>query len=68
MPEGARAGTGRVLAATTIVSSGQAIDFANNALRSMTIGIDNVADQYVLAYMPLTNNQSVGATINLAEY
>jgi hypothetical protein len=62
------AGTGRVIAAQPMNTSADGATSPKAALRALTIGLDNVADQYVLAYQPTTNNQNVVGALALLEY
>lgn len=62
------AGTGRVLAAVPMNSSGSAQASVTAALRSLPIGIDNVPGEIILAYMPTSTNQSVAGSIGVVEY
>lgn len=60
--------TGRVIAAISIVSSGVSADLAENALAELSISTNDTADEYILAYTPYTNNQSISASIAILEY
>lgn len=62
------AGTGYVLGAIPAGESGVSAELDRNFLRSLTMDIDNVADEFVLAYMPTTTNQTVYGTIDIREY
>ncbi len=62
------AGTGRVIAAKPLNTNADAGISPKAALRAMTIGLDNTADQYVLAYQPTTTNQNAVGAIAITEY
>lgn len=62
------AGTGRVIAAQPMNTNADGATSPRAALRALTIGMDNTADQYVLAYQPTTTNQNVVGSISLIEY
>lgn len=56
---------GRVLGVIHVNQAGVSRPFTDNQLAWMNINIDNVPDEYVLAYMPLTINQSINGAIEL---
>lgn len=62
------AGTGRILYATPVSSAGASLAFETEFLTWLTHDIDDVMDEYVVAYVPTTNNQLVNATLNFEEY
>ena len=62
------AGTGRIIAAIPMNTNADGAISPKAALRALGIGIDNTADQYVLAYQPTTSNQNVVGAIALTEY
>lgn len=62
------AGTGRAIAAAPASAAGAAVSLRNNYLAWLSSGINNTHHEYVLAYMPITINQSVHGIINLKEY
>ena len=57
--------TGRVLGLIHVNQAGVSLPFADNQLAWLNISIDDVPDEYVLAYMPLTINQSINGAIQL---
>lgn len=59
---------GWVLAAYPINSAGVNKPLENNALAWLSSAIDNTPDEVVLAYAPLTTQQSVSGTIDLVKY
>jgi hypothetical protein len=61
-------GTGRVVCAVPINISGASNTIKENFLSFLSQSITNTMDEYVLAYMPTTNNQTVHGVINLKEY
>lgn len=62
------AGTGRVLNVFPAGNNAASHVFKENYLSYLSINIDNVPDEYVLAYMPTTTNQVIYGTSNLKEY
>ena len=56
---------GRTLGVIHVNEAGASTPFADNHLAWLGIEIDDVPDEYVLAYMPLTSNQSVNGAISL---
>jgi hypothetical protein len=60
--------TGRILRVIPLVSSGRADANSNALLRTLSIGIDNSPDELILAYSPLTQNQTVVGSLQLEEY
>jgi hypothetical protein len=63
------AGTGRVIATTTVSSAGGSSDILNkNFLAWLSSTLTNTHDEYVLAYMPVTANQTVHGIMNLKEF
>ena len=62
------AGTGRVLNSIPASEAGANHIFKENYLSYLTIDITDTPDEYVLAYMPTTTNQTIYATVNLKEY
>jgi hypothetical protein len=63
------AGTGRVIAAIPVSQSGGQTDvLKDNFLGWLSILINNTPDEYVIAYMSTTANQSVNAVVNLKLY
>lgn len=63
------AGTGRVIAATTISSSGGSSDVLDkNFLAWLSSTLTNAHDEYVLAYLPVTTNQTVYGIVNIEEF
>ena len=59
---------GRVLRAVPIVSNGVTEPAPLAALRTLSVGIDNVMGELVLVYRPLTSNQTVSASMMSLEY
>jgi hypothetical protein len=62
------AGTGRILYATAVSSAGASLEFDTEFLTWLTHGIDDTMDEYIVAYMPTTSNQSINAVLNFEEY
>jgi len=63
------AGTGRTIASTTVSSAGGSSDVLNkNFLAWLSSTLANAHDEYVLAYMPVTANQTVHGIANLKEF
>ena len=63
------AGTGRLLAAQTIGTSGGSTQaMKENFLSFLSGNINNTFDEYILAYMPTTNNQTVNGVLTLKEF
>lgn len=58
------AGTGTVIYAEPVGSAGSATELDSNFRAAIGMNIDNTSDEYVLAYIPTTLNQSVFGTIN----
>jgi hypothetical protein len=58
------ANTGRVVWAIPIGSNGFTLDIQRNYMTWLQNKIDNTMSEYVVAYMPYTNNQSLGGTLN----
>lgn len=56
---------GREIGLIHINEAGTSIPFADNQLAWMGINIDDVPDEYVLAYQPLTLNQNVNGAIQM---
>lgn len=56
---------GRVLGVIHINQAGASLPFAGNQLSWLNISIDDTPDEYVLAYMPLTQNQSVNGALSI---
>ena len=63
-------GTGRVIAALPIGNgtAGSTDVLKENFLSFLSSTINNTMDEYVLAYMPTTNNQTVNGVINIKEF
>jgi len=59
---------GRVISAWPVVASGVTDRMTVNTLTWLGITIDRVPEHYVLAYLPLTTNQTVAGVMNLLEY
>jgi hypothetical protein len=62
------AGTGRVVCAVPLNGSGSTDIIRENFLSFLSQSINNTMDEYVLAYMPTTNNQSVNGVLTIKEY
>ena len=64
------AGTGRLIASLPIGNgtTGSSEVMKENFLSFLSSTINNTMDEYVLAYMPTTNNQTVNGVINLKEF
>lgn len=62
------AGTGRVVCAVPINVAGSTDIIRENFLSFLSQSIDNTMDEYVLAYMPTTNNQNVNGVLTIKEY
>lgn len=58
----------RIIAALPVGAAGSTNVMSSNFLSYMTGLIGNTYDQYVLAYLPITANQSVYGVITLKEY
>ena len=56
---------GTVLSSTYLVSSANSENLERNLLSCLPVGIDNVMGQIVLAYIPLTSNQTVSGSRSL---
>lgn len=68
-PPTVTAGTGRVLAALPInTGSTTSSVMKENFLSFLSTTITNGTDEYVLAYMPTTNNQTVNGVLNIKEF
>jgi hypothetical protein len=61
------ANTGRLIAAFPISASGADSSMKENYYSFLSGLIDNTFDEYVLAYMPTTNNQTVNGIISIKE-
>jgi hypothetical protein len=62
-------GTGRLIASTPIGSEGGGTQvMRENFLAFLSNNIDNTMNEYVLAYMPITNNQSVSGILTVKEF
>jgi hypothetical protein len=61
------AGTGRLIAAFPITSSGSDDSMRDSYYSFLSQQIDNTMDEYVLAYMPTTNNSTVNGIITIKE-
>jgi hypothetical protein len=63
-------GTGKVLAALPIGTgtTGSTDVMKENFLSFLSSSLNNTMDEYVLAYMPTTNNQTVNGVINCKEF
>ena len=59
---------GRVLHAVQVSEAGASHSLAESFLSYGSINISNVADEFVLAFLPATANQSLHGCINLKEY
>lgn len=59
---------GKVLQSIPIVSSNQSIQSQQAVLRSLLIGIDDVATEMALVYQPTTSNQVVSGSLLFFEY
>lgn len=62
------AGTGDYIAAANSGEAGAASGLANNFLAYLGSTAADVSDEFVLAYMPTTANQSVFGTMTIKEY
>jgi hypothetical protein len=62
------AGTGRVLAASPASQAGAAVQLSKNFLSWLSSTLANAHDEYVLAYMPITANQTVHGIVDFKEY
>jgi hypothetical protein len=62
------AGTGRVVCAVPINVAGSTDIIRENFLSFLSQSITDTMDEYVLAYMPTTNNQSVNGVLTIKEY
>jgi hypothetical protein len=61
--------TGRLIASTPIGSEGGGTQvMRENFLAFLSNNIDNTMNEYVLAYMPITNNQSVSGILTVKEF
>jgi hypothetical protein len=61
-------GTGRVVCAVPINVAGSTDIIRENFLSFLSGSINNTMDEYVLAYMPTTNNQTVNGVLTIKEY
>lgn len=59
---------GWVVGAFPINAAGANKPLDNSTLSWLSTALDDTPDTYVLAYLPLTTNQSVGGTIDLVQY
>lgn len=59
---------GRVLVAVAVGNEGVSEVLNNDFLTWMGMGINNVSDEYILAFKPLTLNQSRAGIIHMLEY
>ena len=62
------ANTGRVVCAVPINVAGSTDIIKENFLSFLSSTINNTMDEYVLAYMPTTNNQTVNGVLTIKEY
>lgn len=62
------AGTGRILMAIPMNTSGSAGASPHSALRALPLDIDNTAGQLILAYQPTSSNQNVVGQMTVVEY
>ena len=62
------ANTGRVVCAVPINVAGSTDIIKENFLSFLSSTIANSMDEYVLAYMPTTNNQTVNGVLTIKEY
>jgi hypothetical protein len=62
------AGTGRLVCALPINVAGSSSIIKENFLSFLSQSINNTMDEFVLAYMPTTLNQSLNGVINLKEF
>jgi hypothetical protein len=64
------AGTGKVLAALPIGTgtTGSTDIMKENFLSFLSSSLNNTMDEYVLAYLPTTNNQTVNGVLNYKEF
>ena len=60
--------TGRVVCAVPINVAGSTDIIKENFLSFLSSSINNTMDEYVLAYMPTTNNQTVSGVQTIKEY
>jgi hypothetical protein len=59
---------GTVMGVVHVDQAGASVPFEDNQLAWLGVEIDDVADEYVLAYMPLTLNQSINGAIQFHVY
>lgn len=59
---------GWVVAAFPMNAAGTAVSIPNSSLSWLSIDLNNVPDEFILAYTALTTNQAVGGTISLTQY
>lgn len=62
------AGSGRLIASAPAGRTGIASGLTDNFLSFLGDSVDSVSTEYVLAYMPVTTNQTVYGTITVKEY
>lgn len=62
------AGSGRLLAAIPMNTSGNAATSVGGGLKALLIDLDNVAGQIILAYQPTTTTQNLIGSISVVEY
>jgi hypothetical protein len=62
------AGTGRVVCAVPVNVAGSTDIIKENFLSFLSSTIANSMDEYVLAYMPTTNNQTVNGVLTIKEF
>jgi hypothetical protein len=61
------AGTGRLISCFPINDSGSDDSLKQNYYAFLSGTLDNTMDEYVLAYMPTTNNQNINGIISIRE-
>jgi hypothetical protein len=59
---------GRILDCVPLAGGASATAAPNAALRNLSVGIDNAMGELVVAYTPLTTNQSVSGYMQAVEY
>lgn len=62
------ANTGRVVCAVPINNAGSTDIIKENFLSFLSQSLTNTMDEYVLAYMPTTNNQTITGVLTIKEY
>lgn len=62
------ANTGRLICAVPINNSGATDIIKENFLSFLSGTIDNVMDEYILAYLATSNNQSINGILTIKEY